>query len=124
MTHNANGTTLSTEKAAYWYLRLNGFLQIENFVIHPGRRGGQRTDADLLGVRFPHRAEFVIDGTTMADDESALSISSEHIDVVIAEVKAGRCSVNGPWTDPEKRNIERVLSAIGCAEGEDRCGGG
>lgn len=33
-----------------------GFFLIENFVIHPERRGGQRTDADLLAVRFPHRA--------------------------------------------------------------------
>ena len=53
----ADWATLQPEKVAYWYFRLNGYLQIENFVIHPGRRGGQRTDADLLAVRFPHRAE-------------------------------------------------------------------
>jgi hypothetical protein len=37
---------LDPEKVAYWYFRLNGFF-----------RGGKQTDADLLGVRFPHRAE-------------------------------------------------------------------
>ena len=42
---------LDPEKVAYWYLRLNGFLQIENFVVHPSGRGGQRADADLLAVR-------------------------------------------------------------------------
>ena len=31
---------LDPEKVAYWYFRLNGFLQIENFVVHPERRGG------------------------------------------------------------------------------------
>ncbi len=48
---------LDREKVAYWYFRLNGFLQIENFVIHSKRRSSQRTDADLLAVRFPYRAE-------------------------------------------------------------------
>ena len=48
---------LSPEKVAYWYFRLNGFLQIENFIIHPERYGSGRTDADLLAVRFPFRAE-------------------------------------------------------------------
>jgi hypothetical protein len=52
---------LDPEKVAYWYFRLNGFFQIENFVVHPARRGGQRTDADLLTVRFPHRAERLFD---------------------------------------------------------------
>ena len=32
------GGRLNPEKVAYWYFRLNGFLQIENFVVHPERR--------------------------------------------------------------------------------------
>ena len=35
---------LDPEKVAYWYFRLNGYLQIENFVVHPVRHGGQRTN--------------------------------------------------------------------------------
>lgn len=64
---------LNPEKVAYWYFRLNGFLQIENFVVHPERRGGQRTDADLLAVRFPHRAERLFDDPNdiMQDDRRA-----------------------------------------------------
>ena len=66
---------LDPEKVAYWYFRLNGFLQIENFVVHPGRRGSQRTDADLLAVRFPHRAEFLLDHPDpMRDDENTLRL--------------------------------------------------
>ena len=82
-------THLDPEKVAYWYFRLNGFLQIENFVVHPTRSGGQRTDADLLGVRFPHRAERQFDDQNdiMADDEHRLALSRELIDVIIAEVK-------------------------------------
>ena len=67
-------TSLDPEKVAYWYFRLNGFLQIENFVVHPERRGGQRTDADLLAVRFRHRAErlFGSPNDIMTDDEHPL----------------------------------------------------
>lgn len=31
---------MDSEKVAYWYLRLNGFLQIENFYVQPRGRGG------------------------------------------------------------------------------------
>lgn len=107
---------MNPEKVAYWYLRLNGFLQIEDFYVHPGGRGGARTDADLLAVRFPHRAERLYDdpNDVMQDDTARLALSADLIDVVIAEVKAGRCALNGPWTKPERRNVHRVLAAIGC----------
>jgi hypothetical protein len=105
---------------AYWYLRLNGFLQIENFVVHPAGRGGQRTDADLLGVRFRHRAEFLFDHSEpMADDERLLLLPCFD-DVVIVEVKTNQpCTLNGPWTKPETQNVHRVLAAIGCLPSTD-----
>ena len=108
---------LNPEKIAYWYFRLNGFLQLENFVVHPGGRGGQRTDADLLGVRFPHRSEFSIDHPEhpMVDDAAALGLSIDLIDVVIAEVKTNACcTLNGPWTSVERQNVHRILVAVGC----------
>jgi len=89
---------LDPEKVAYWYFRLNGFFQIENFVVHPERRGGQRTDADLLAVRFPFRAERLFDDPNdiMADDAQCLALSDNLIDVVIAEVKTNQpCTLNG-----------------------------
>ena len=107
---------LDAEKVAYWYFRLNGFLQIENFVVHPERGGSQRTDADLLGIRFPFRAERLFDDPNdiMTDDLRCLALSGDLIDVVIAEVKTGRCALNGPWTLQERQNVHRVLAAIGC----------
>lgn len=107
---------LNPEKVAYWYLRLNGFLQIEDFYVHPSGRGGARTDADLLAVRFPYRAERLFDDPSdiMEDDVGRLSLSGDKVDVVIAEVKAGRCALNGPWTNPDRQNVHRVLAAIGC----------
>lgn len=114
-------TRLSPEKVAYWYFRLNGFLQIENFVVHPGGRGGQRTDADLLGVRFPHRSEFSIDhpDRPMVDDAAVLGLSIDLIDIVIAEVKTNACcTLNGPWTSVESQNVHRILVAVGCLPGD------
>lgn len=108
---------LDAEKVAYWYLRLNGFFQIENFVVHPERRGSQRTDADLLAVRFPFRAERLLDdpNDTMTDDVQRLALSGDQIDIVIAEVKTNQpCTLNGPWTRQDRQNVHRVLAAIGC----------
>jgi hypothetical protein len=108
---------LNPEKVAYWYFRLNGFFQIENFIVHPELRGSQRTDADLLAVRFPFRAERLFDnpGDIMADDEHGLAFSRDLIDIVIAEVKTNQpCNLNGPWTQQDRQNIHRVLAAIGC----------
>ena len=42
----------------YWYLRLNGFFPLRNFVLHPPSESegtnNQAADSDLLAVRFPH----------------------------------------------------------------------
>lgn len=111
---------LKPERVAYWYFRLNGFLQIENFVIHPGGRGGQRTDADLLAVRFPNRRELLFDHPVpMHDDVVNLQSPLDRVDVVIAEIKTNeKCRLNGPWTEKDKQNVDRVLAAIGCLEEE------
>lgn len=108
---------LDPERVAYWYFRLNGFFQIENFVVHPERRGSQRTDADLLAVRFPFRAERLFDNPNdvMADDQQGLKLSPDLIDAVIAEVKTNQpCTLNGPWTKQEHQNVHRALAAMGC----------
>lgn len=108
---------LDPEKVAYWYFRLNGFHQIENFVVHPGGRGGQRTDADLIGVRFPFRAERLFDNPDdiMVDDREALALTDNLIDVVMVEVKTNApCKLNGPWTREDEQNVHRVIAAIGC----------
>ena len=108
---------LSPEAVASWYFRLNGFLQFQNFIVHPVGGGGQRTDGDVIGVRFPARAERLFDPphTPMDDDNASLDLSETLVDVVIVEVTRERyCKLNGPWTTPEKRNVHRVLAAIGC----------
>jgi len=101
---------ITAEQLAYWYLRLNGFLTIQNFIVHPDTGSGQRTDADILGVRFPYRAE--LKPNPMVDDEPFVQFKDRPY-IIIAEVKRSMCSLNGPWTEPEKENLQRVLRAIG-----------
>lgn len=106
---------ITTKSLAYWYFRLNGFLTIENLVVHvalPRSRGRQATDVDILGVRFPYRSELKLDSAPMLDDELFLTHNRKpHI--ALAEVKRSECKLNGPWTDKERKNMQRVLYTLG-----------
>src|SRR5262249_4301442 len=77
----------------------------------------QRTDVDVLGVRFPYRAELL--NQPMVDD-APFTRETERPYVVIVEVKKDRCKLNGPWTRPEDRNMHRVLTAIGVVHPGER----
>jgi len=101
------------ERLVYWYLRLNGFLILDNYIIHPDQGHLQRTDVDLLGVRFKNRRELIVN--PMKDD-SRVSDCSTFCNVIIAEVKRGQCALNGPWTNPRDQNMYRILRGIGCFE--------
>lgn len=108
---NRNPTRSSPERLAYWYFRLNGFLTTENFIVHPDRGDRQQTDADLLAVRFCHRVENL---ECPMEDDPRVACCDQFVNVVIAEVKTGYCALNGPWTEPSRGNMRRVLSATGC----------
>lgn len=102
----------SPEKIAYWFFRLNGCFTFENFIVHPDVRGGQRTDADLIPLRFAHRRELLTSGQPM-QDHPLFDKQQVRISVFFVEVKTGKCELNGPWTNPEKENLQRVLYALG-----------
>lgn len=103
------------EDLAYWYLRLNGFLTIPNFILHPDRRGSQRTDADIVGLRFPFRREFEAEGV----DDSKIRFSESNPTLVFAEVKTGVISINDAWSDPTKKNINKALQSVGLFDSEE-----
>src|ERR1700674_239908 len=105
-----------------WYLRFNGFLSVENFVVHepdpqlPNVPAG--TESDTLAVRFPHSKEIPGDGyalnVKLINDEKLLdeeAIAKGLTDFVIAEVKSGQNkSLNKVWTapDPDERYVAQV----------------
>lgn len=105
---------IRSERLAFWFLRLNGFLTIPNFIVHPeGPRDDgaypQQTDVDVLGVRFPFRAENR--QRPMPDHDYFLAETRPM--VVLTEVKTGVCGLNGPWTNPGLENLQKVLAAGG-----------
>lgn len=77
------------EEHAYWYLRLNGFFPLQNFVVH--RHGGNklRSDVDVLAVRLPLVYEEI--GGQQADWDNFLAahVPLDRILGVICEVKTG-----------------------------------
>jgi hypothetical protein len=101
---------INAERLAYWYLRLNGFLTIPGFVVHPDRGRNQETDVDIIGVRFPYRAENLV---RPMEDDPRFSAVGEKTLVALAEVKTGAMRLNGPWTNAERNNMLRVLRAVG-----------
>jgi hypothetical protein len=103
------------ERLAYWYLRLNGFLTIENFIVHDEGGGPQRTDADLVAIRLPHRQEgyHLSWGTSVWMEDDPRFSKKELPFAAFVEVATDRCKLNGPWTDPKKGNMERALNALG-----------
>lgn len=98
---------LSAEDVAYWFFRLNGCLTIRNFLVHRDGPGSQRTDADLIAVRFPFREEL-----NMTDHPLFGGLRSTTM--MFAEIKSsGVCRLNGPWKAAHARNLHRVLGAMG-----------
>jgi len=103
---------VNPEKIAYWFFRLNGCFTFENFIVHPDEGGGQRTDADLIALRFLHRRELLTSSKPMQDHE-LFEKQKARISVFFVEVKAGECELNGPWTKPQRQDLKRVLNALG-----------
>lgn len=126
------------EEVAEWYFRLNGFFLIPGFIVHPDEVGKDpRTEADLLGIKLKNSKESIwrssrptnsasrVSRAEMTDDRifnnaSFVGSLKKHL-VAMVEVKAGVCSINGPWS-PEhaqgsrnngKSNMERALSRVG-----------
>lgn len=86
---------LDAEDIAYWYLRLNGFLLLRNFLVHGDRRGETRTEIDVLGVRFRHRREHF--SQPMKDDDW-IERANRTI-VVFCDAKKGAYDFNEAWTN-------------------------
>ena len=107
-----NNFSIKADDLAYWYLRLNGFLTTHNFIVHDERYADQRTDVDILGVRFPFRNEI-----NMPDSDCFSKFKTKPL-FIFVEATKGRCKLNGPWTCPEKENMQRVLNSIGAFKEE------
>jgi len=95
------------EDLAYWYFRLNGFLTIQNFIVHPDEGHNQKTEIDIIGIRFPNRQE---NYKTPMKDDKWLSDYPKPL-IVLVEVKNGACSINDSWL--KGATLSRLLDCIG-----------
>jgi len=77
------------EQLAYWYLRLNGFFPITNFVLHRSHELDHRSDIDVLAVRPAHVFEPI--GGLPGDWDEYLSaqLNFTKFTGLICEVKTG-----------------------------------
>ncbi|HEV2486225.1 MAG TPA: hypothetical protein VGT08_11900 [Terracidiphilus sp.] len=82
-------------------------MTTNDFVLHPDQKPwGQRTDADVFGVRFPFRRELEFE-----DDTPFHFMDKPHF--IIGEITQGECKLNGPWTERADKNMQYLLQAIG-----------
>ena len=77
------------EEIVYWYLRLNGFFPITNFVIHRSSKIKHSADCDLLAIRFPFVYEEIGGKPEDWDKSLVEELGLDHTVGVICEVKTG-----------------------------------
>jgi len=78
------------EEIAYWYLRLNGFFPITNFVIHRSSEIAHSADCDLLAIRLPFVYEEIGGNPDDWDKGLTEEFGFDHTIGIICEVKTGR----------------------------------
>lgn len=79
----------SSEYASYWYLRLNGFFLIGNFVIHQSRNIKYSSDSDLLALRTPFVYEEVGGKSEDWDNKLLGNFHDDALIGLIVQVKGG-----------------------------------
>ena len=103
------------EEVGVFYLRLNGFFTIPNFAIHSDSvHDHPRTEADVVGVRFPFGMEHS-DGGRMRDDPVIVDLAAEKRLFALVEIKSGLCEINAPWRIERggAENLTYVIKRMG-----------
>lgn len=77
------------EELAYWYLRLNGFFPISNFVVHRSEKVAYNADVDVLAVRPAHVYEKIGGHDNDWDPYLTGRLQFDQLLGVICEVKTG-----------------------------------
>lgn len=104
------------ERLASWYLRLNGFIPMPDFVLHrlvapgtPDNSAAHHADVDLLAVRFPYVHEEIGGQPDDWDHEHLREfLTDDRPSAVIVEVKTGD---QAPW--PDEGRLERSIRRLG-----------
>lgn len=107
--------TQPTENFVRWYLRFNGYLGVENLIVHEPVPGAvpQGAEFDVVAVRFPFSCEVADFELTRHDKLEAIEKPGV-INVVIAEVKGGKnTKLNDVWMpEPEEAKDKLQLNRL------------
>jgi hypothetical protein len=102
------------EELAYWYLRLNGFFPITNFVFHSLKKKDEtcyNADADILAIRPPNVIEVIKEEEVGLDDKIISEDEKSRYVFVYCEVKTGEYKVDDKFFPKER--IEYVFKRFG-----------
>jgi len=106
------------EVLTYWYLRLNGFFPITNFVLHDVHQRENRKysgDCDILAVRFPFVSE-KIRGKYLDWDQDFfrdLGSTSDRAIGLIVQVKTGQFDQTDLLKSFSKETLAYAIKRIG-----------
>lgn len=116
------------EILAKWYLRLNGYFTVDNFVVHAGDDParisrdviGNHTETDLLAVRHLFSRE-VSGKLEVQNDPVLMHPDKPLIDYVIAEVKTGNEDrPNSCWREKKLDVISYIVRFAGIVDTEEK----
>lgn len=105
------------------YLYINGYFTVTEYpVIEAVERGGYRmvTDLDILALRFPGAGRLIPSKTGMEaifTTDQKLACSTDHTEMIVAEVKEGRAELNENAKDPMV--LRTMLTRFGCCHASD-----
>jgi hypothetical protein len=122
-----NDTSMDSTKAEIltkWYLRLNGYFTVDNFIVHnpdriPNGVVSNSTETDVLAIRLKHSKE-IAGQLHIANDGKLLDKFGSNLDFVIAEVKTGNeDKPNKVWRGNNKEAIKYITRFAGIIESEE-----
>ncbi|MFZ3168549.1 MAG: hypothetical protein WA130_13115 [Candidatus Methanoperedens sp.] len=101
------------EELAYWYLRLNGFFPITDFVFHRNENLKSYADADILAIRPPNAHEMIMGEELECSPEIVSSDEISKFIFVYCEVKTGDYQVTDLFPENRMERIKYSLRRFG-----------
>lgn len=98
------------EEYAFWYMRLNGFFPISNFVIHKSGKISHSSDCDVLAIRTPNVFEEIGGQRDDWDDWLRDRFDLNKTIGVICEVKTGKYEKDKLF---RKDNVRYCIGRLG-----------